>query len=83
MKRLMMTGLLMAMLMTTTQVFAEDVFATKNGKRFHKEGCELMKTKNVTKLERNEAAKKGLTPCKKCFSDKVALEKKEETKKIK
>ena len=63
-----------------TVVFAEDVFKTKNGKKYHTATCPLIQNKNPQKIELSEALEKGLKPCSKCFKDEAAL--KSETKKV-
>ena len=63
-----------------TVVFAEDVFKTKNGKKYHSENCPLIQKRNPQKIDLNEAVEKGLKPCSKCFKDQAAV--KGETKKV-
>ena len=64
-----------------TVVFAEDVFKTKNGKKYHAENCPLIQNKGAEKIALNEAVEKGLTPCSKCFKEEASLKSKE-TKKV-
>ena len=71
-KKVMLMGLVMTML-TATAVFAEDVYATHNGKKYHKESCRLIKNKKPQKIDKAEAIKKGLTPCNSCFKQEQAL----------
>ncbi len=78
MRKLLMAGLLMAFLTTATTVFAEEVYATKNGKKYHKEACRLIKNKNPHKIDIAEALKKGLKPCGLCFKDQLSLKKNQE-----
>ncbi len=53
-------------------VFADDVFATANGKKYHAEGCPLVKNKNPQPITKVDALEKGLTPCQKCMKDDVS-----------
>ena len=48
---------------------AEDVYVTKNGKKYHAELCRLIQNKSPHKVSMDEALKKGLTPCKLCSKD--------------
>ena len=75
-RKLMLLGLLLAFLTTTTAVFAGEVVVTKNGKKYHKASCTLVKNKEVEKTDENEAIKNGYKPCKKCFKDEKQTEKK-------
>ena len=56
-------------LLATSAAFAEDVYVTVNGKKFHKEACRLIKTKNPSKIDKEAALKKGLEPCKVCYKE--------------
>ncbi len=62
-------------LLNAALVFAEDVFVTQNGKKFHHELCPLIKNKGAQKISMKEAKEKGLTPCSKCFKEEVSMEK--------
>ena len=79
-RKMMMMGLLMSMLTTASYVFAEDVYATKNGKKYHTEHCQLIKNKSPQAIEKEAAVKKGLTPCSRCFKQQAL--KKDENKKL-
>ena len=67
----------MAMLSMTTFASAEEVYVTKNGKKFHKEAtCRFISKRESHKAERAEVMKKGLEPCQRCFKSKTeAVEK--------
>ena len=67
---MMMLG--MVFLTATTFAFAEDVYVTKHGKKFHAEECPLIKNKGAVKIAKKDALENGLTPCQKCFSDEVS-----------
>ena len=72
MKRTIALSTLIAFLLTTSAVFAQDVFKTANGIKYHKQTCRLIKNKNAVKIDKEEAIKQGLEPCKKCFKDELA-----------
>lgn len=80
-------GLAMAMamvLLTAHVAVAENVFVTTNGKKYHKAECRLIKSKNPQSIDRSEALKNNLEPCKKCFKDEMAqVESKDKNKAIK
>ena len=65
---MMLAGML---LVSSTFAFAEDVYATKNGKRYHKINCLLIKDKGAKPIALEEAQKKGLKPCHRCFGSKT------------
>ncbi|MBI3602339.1 MAG: hypothetical protein HY209_05540 [Candidatus Omnitrophica bacterium] len=56
-------------LVSSTFAFAEDVYVTKNGKKYHKVDCLLIKNKNAKPIALEDALKKGLKPCHKCFPE--------------
>ena len=64
----------------TTLAFAEQVYVTKNGKKYHTAECPLIITKSPQKISKEEAVEKGLKPCSKCFKDEVSLETKKQKK---
>lgn len=70
-KKVILTTLCVAFL-ATTAAFAEDVYATKNGKKYHKADCRLIKNKNPEPISLDDAKAKGLAPCRKCFKDEVS-----------
>ena len=62
------SGLLMVMMvLSSTLVFAETVYATKNGKKYHHAECSLITKKSPVAISIEEARNRGLTPCGKCF----------------
>ena len=63
--------------LTAANAFAEDVYTTTNGSKYHKETCRLLKNKEkAVKLDKEEAVKKGYEACKRCYKeDVVQLEK--------
>ena len=75
-RKLMMIGMLITFLSATTYVFAEDVFITQQGSKYHKEICRLVKDKdNVMKMDKKLAVGEGFGPCKRCFKEDVIAEK--------
>ena len=67
MRQLMLLGTLLSFFAMTSVSFAADVYATKNGKKFHKEDCRLIKNKGAVKIDEAQAKAKGLEACKVCF----------------
>lgn len=45
------------------------VFVTRTGKRYHKEGCPSLSRSKIP-LSREEAIKRGFTPCRRCGGSK-------------
>lgn len=69
-RKLMLTAMLVTFLSATTVVFAEDVFVTARGSKYHKEICRLIKDKEgVTKLDKKEAVENEYSPCKRCYKE--------------
>lgn len=62
---MMLAGMLF---LGSTFAFAEDVYVTKNGKKYHKANCLLIAKKGAKPIALDEASKKGLKPCRKCFN---------------
>ena len=60
----LLTGM---MIMSSTLVYAETVYATKNGKKYHHAECPLINKKSPVAVSMEEAQSRGLTPCGKCF----------------
>ena len=72
MKRAFLTLLTGVIILSVANVsFAEDVFVTKHGKRFHKELCKITRNKEVQKLDRKAAELKGLKACASCYKDET------------
>lgn len=71
-RKLMLLGLTITFLSTATYVFAEDVFITQSGSKYHKEICRLLKNKdNVVKKDKEEAIKEAYGPCGRCFKEDI------------
>lgn len=71
MKKLVLVGLCVTFLSMATFAFAEDVYVTKHGKKYHKAACQLIKNKETTTMDLAQAEQKSLEPCLKCFKTKV------------
>ena len=71
MKRLIALGMLVTVLSMTSLSFADDVVFTKQGTKYHKASCPLIRSKKVETADRAKAVEKGLEPCKKCFKDEL------------
>ena len=65
---MMLAGMLIA---GSTFAYAEDVYVTKNGKKYHKADCLLVKDKGAKPISMEEAQKKSLKPCRRCFGAKT------------
>ena len=72
-KKLIMTVMLMTFICGASLASAESVYHTKNGKKYHKEDCLLIKNKKPEQIEKGQAQKIGLVPCKKCFKEDLVL----------
>ena len=68
-RKLAMMMVLTMCMATVGLASAEDVYVTKNGKKYHTEICRLIQNKGPHKISMGEALKKGLTPCKLCAKD--------------
>ena len=71
-RKMMMVVLLVMFLGVATHSFAEDVYVTKNGKKYHKEDCRLVKNKKPIAVDRATALKNNLAPCGLCFKDEIS-----------
>ena len=81
MKKMMIAGLCMMILTVSSLAFAEQVYVTERGKKYHKENCRTIKNREVTAIEEEDAIEQGYEPCGRCFKAK-ALESKAEKKAI-
>lgn len=70
-KRILSLTMCLAILSAAAVAFAEDVYVTANGKKYHKADCILIQERNPQKTTLDQALKKGLEPCKKCFNPEV------------
>ena len=58
-------------LLASSAAFAEEVYVTKNGKKYHQQTCLLIKNKGAHVIDMKDAVAQGLAPCSKCFKDKL------------
>ncbi len=72
-KQWMMLFLSITFLSVTTLALAEDVYVTKNGKKYHTQDCRFIQNKGAQKITKEQAIAKGLKPCPKCMKDEAAL----------
>ena len=71
-KVLMVYGLLIMFAATTTMAFAEEVYVTGKGSKYHKISCRLIRNKDAAKaLDKDEAIASGHEPCKVCFKENL------------
>jgi len=82
MKRIITVILCVMFLSVAGTSFADAVFATKNGKRYHQAECPLVKNKGPEAISLKEAEEKGLTPCSRCFKDETSSVDSKEIKKL-
>ena len=59
-RKLVLLGVLTTLLASASAVYAEDVYATVNGKRYHKESCRLIQNKKAAKIDKDAAIKNGV-----------------------
>ena len=45
------------------------VYATKQGKKYHREGCPFIKNRDTISMSQEEAEAKGLKPCGRCIKE--------------
>lgn len=77
-KRMIITGLCLLFLAANTLAFAEDVFVTANGQKYHKEDCRFIKDRKTEKIDKEQATQQGYVACQKCFKSDDSV-KKEDT----
>ena len=81
-KKVIALALCAIFLSVSANAFADNVFKTKNGKKYHTADCPLIQSKNPQEVSLKEATEKGLKPCSKCFKDGAALKKERASKQI-
>jgi methylphosphotriester-DNA--protein-cysteine methyltransferase len=62
-------------LSSNKQTKEQMVLVTENGKKYHKDGCNLIKSRKTTAISLEEATAKGLEPCRRCFPEMAKAEK--------
>ena len=73
-RKIMILALKVSFVAMTTCAFAEEVFVTQKGAKYHKATCRLIKNKEVTAMEKDKAVENDYTPCKRCFKEDVVTE---------
>ena len=75
-KKIVMAVVGIVFLAVTVGAFAEDVYVTKRGKKYHRESCPFMenviKNKKAEKISKEDAMAKGRAACGKCFPEEVS-----------
>ena len=72
-KKFMAVGLCVIFLSVSAAAFAEDVYVTQNGSKYHKEICRFTKNKSAEKISKNVALERNLEPCGRCFKEDLSL----------
>ena len=72
MKKITTVLLAVAVVLMAASAFAEEVYVTKRGKRYHRADCKVTRNKEVQKIDQAEAEQKGLKPCNVCFKDNAS-----------
>ncbi|HOW36579.1 MAG TPA: hypothetical protein PL155_09250 [Candidatus Omnitrophota bacterium] len=81
-KKAIAAGLCVVFLSVAVTVFAEDVYRTENGKKYHKEDCRLIQNRNTQKIDKEGAVKEGLEPCGRCFKQETSSAVSKDTKQV-
>ncbi|MDP8265862.1 MAG: hypothetical protein P9M07_02815 [Candidatus Aceula meridiana] len=71
-KKLVLTGLCIMFLATTTAAFAESVYVTENGSKYHKEDCRFIKNRESQEMKKADAVTAGYAPCSRCFKEDLS-----------
>lgn len=74
-RKIFIAGLCLLFLAVNSLAFAEDVYVTQNGKKYHKAECRFIKDRETQKLDKQESIQQGHVPCQKCYSEDLAAEK--------
>lgn len=82
MKRKLLTVLagMIFLASAATMAFAEDVYITKHGKKYHTADSRFIKGKEVEKLTREEAEARGYEPGQEFLEDQANTQKVEKVK---
>ncbi len=70
-KKLIVATLCLAIFMPVV-LFAEDVYVTKQGTKYHSENCPLIAKRDKEKITLEDANAKGLTRCAKCIGKELS-----------
>ncbi|HOX54039.1 MAG: hypothetical protein PHI86_05210 [Candidatus Omnitrophica bacterium] len=74
-KKLASLILCLVFLTTASAAFAEDVYVTKQGTKYHKQDCRFIKNRDTQAIDIENAKAKGLEPCGRCFGEEEAIDK--------
>lgn len=66
-KKLTFMVLCLVLLAATSAAFAEDVYVTKQGTKYHKQDCRFIKNRDTQAIDIKDAEAKGLEACGRCF----------------
>lgn len=66
-KKLTSMVLCLVLLAAASAAFAEDVYVTKQGTKYHKQDCRFIKNRDTQAINIKDAEAKGLEPCGRCF----------------
>ncbi len=56
-------GMLLLTTATVSSAYAKDVYVTKKGKKYHTQECRWIKNRETSKMDEEDAVKKGYKPC--------------------
>ena len=74
-RKVFIAGLCLLFLAVNSLAFAEDVFVTQNGKKYHASDCRFIKDRETQTIDKQEAVQQGYGPCQKCVSaDSAAVQ---------
>ncbi len=63
------------MVISPVILFAEDVYITKQGTKYHNENCPLIANKDKQQITLEDAKAKSLTPCSRCTGKELSSNK--------
>jgi len=69
------------LLATTTMAFAESVYVTENGSKYHKQDCRFIKNKEAQEMKKADAITAGYAPCSRCFKEDLSAAETEKSQK--
>ena len=74
-KKILLMAVCVFFLASNTIAFAEDIYVTANGTKYHKADCRFIKDRETQKLDKQAAIEQGYIPCQGCSKEKLAEEK--------
>ena len=57
-----------------TLAFAEDVYITQNGSKYHKKECRFIKNRETQAIDKDKVIEQGYLPCGRCFKEDLSLQ---------